>query len=74
MNPTKYTWSEMQKSVFEGNNDKDLYMFVPNRLYSLIKRAVGKNSNVKVVRLKKVDVRGNYKLVVKKGSLPLNES
>jgi len=54
MRPTKYTWSEMQKSVFEGSNDKDLYLFVPNRLYRLIKKAVGKNSNVHIVRNKKV--------------------
>lgn len=54
MNPTKYKWSEMQKSVFEGSNDKDLYLFVPNRLYRLIKKAVGKNSNVHIIRNKKV--------------------
>lgn len=33
-----------------------------------------KKQEPKFVTIKKKDIRGNYKLTVKKGSLPLNES
>ena len=57
MTLTKHKLSEIFKQAFKDGKDlnrHDLYMVVPPSLYKVVKKAMGKNSNVHIVRNKKV--------------------